>query len=219
MSDALSAQGSSPGSDSHDCTTARLNAQHQAVRDIADWLELIPDFFPHSFSTLTFRLSFPPCAEKASPGRIPAVRASCKWSAGVASTPEAVTPPPGKTSAFGPSSRFTLLSDQYYEAAGTAKGEDTISQARACADARIRALRMGMESAGKAGLCDQEGAAMRIAVSFAPPAPALIGGGRYGSSAFEAICDWNLIIEAVLPLPGDPRASAVSASPVADPHP
>lgn len=189
----------SPGTDPHDCAAARLNAQRQAVRDVADWFEQAPDSAAGSFCTITITLLLTPCTAKTSIYGAPSVRAACEWTSSVASTTEPAAPPPGKTSAFLPSSRFTLLGDQYYEAAGSARGEDITSQDAACTDAQKKAHLQAMESAGKAGLCDQEDAAMRIVISFAPPAPALIGFGRHGISAFEAVCDWNLIIEAVDP--------------------
>lgn len=209
MFDGLSGRGSSPGADPHDCAAARLDAQHQAVRDIADWLQKVPPVARGSHCTVTLTFSFPPCTETRPSGRAPAFHATCRWTGSVASASEPVPPPAGKTSAFAPSSRFTLLSDQYYEAAGTARGEDTIGHTHACADAQKKAHHQAMESIAKAGLCDQEDSAMRIIVSFAAPAPALIGGGRYGIGGFEAICDWNLIIEAVGPIPGDPLSPAL----------
>lgn len=189
----------SPGTDPHDCAAARLNAQRQAIQDVADWFEQAPNSAAESFCTITIALLLTPCTVKNSIYGAPEVRASCEWTASVASTPDPAAPPPGKTSAFLPSSRFTLLGDQYYEAAGSARGEDITTQDAACTDAQKKAHVQAMESAAKAGLCDQEGAAMRIVISFAPPAPALIGLGRHGISTFEAVCDWNLIMEAVSP--------------------
>jgi len=208
MFDRLSSRGHSRGAHPYDCGAARLDAQQQAISEIAGWLDKIPDAAPGSFCTVTVNLSFAPClVGKSAFGAIPKVRASCIWTVSAARASGLVRPPAGKTSAFNPSSRFSLLGDQYYEAAGTARGEDTISQIQACADAQKKAHHQAMESAGKAGLCDREDAAMRIAISFAPPRPALLGGGRYGLSAYEAICDWNLVIEAVRPDPGDLQSS------------
>lgn len=214
MFDSLSSRGSSPGTHPQDWTAARLAAQRQAIHDIADWFRQVPDCAAHSFCTLTLTLAFEPCAEKET--ATPTRHASCRWTASVGCTPDAVTPPAGKTSAFGPSSHFTLLSEQYYEAAGTARGEDTTSQELACADAQKRAHQQAMESAGKAGLCDREGSAMRIAISFAPPTPALLGGGRYDIGSFEALCDWNLVIEAVTPEPGDLQPNELAGSVLSD---
>jgi hypothetical protein len=211
MLDSYSSRGSSHGADARDGAAARLDAQHQAFRDMADWFEKVPDSAHDSFFTVTLTLGFALCREKANTGAA-AVRASCRWTASAAPAPGAVTPPAGKTSAFGPSSRFTLLGDQYYEAAGTARGEDNVSYSRACTDARKKARHQAMESASKAGLCDREDWAMQIAMSFAPPVPALIGGGRYGINAFEAVCEWNLIIEAVSSAAGDPDSAGTVAS-------
>lgn len=211
MFDGLSGRGSSPGADPRDCPAARLNAQHQAVRDIADWLQKVPDCSHGSFRTVTLMFSFPPCTETNAVGGRSMFHASCRWTGTVTSASQAVTSPAGKTSAFAPSSRFTLLSDQFYEAAGSARGEDTIGHTRACADAQKNANHQAMESIAKAGLCDQEGAAMRIIISFGPPTPALLGGGRYGIGGFEAVCDWNLIIEAVSPNPADSESAALGS--------
>lgn len=212
MFDSHSGRGSSPGTDPHDCAAARLNAQHQAIRDISEWFDEVALSADGSFCTVTLTLAVSPCAEKPALLGVPVVSASCHWTAAVASTPEAVTPPGAKTSAFNPASRFTLLSDQFYEAAGSARGEDLNSQDVACTDAQKRAHHQAMESAGKAGLCDREDSELRIAISFAPPAPALLGGGRYGIQAFEAICDWNLIIEAIDPSGQQSTDSADSAT-------
>ncbi len=213
MFDSLSGRGSSPGSDPHDGAAARLNAQRQAIRDIADWFDEVPLSADDSFCTITLILAVSPCTEKAGLHGIHSIGASCHWTADVASRPEPVTPPPAKASAFNPASRFTLLSDQFYEAAGSARGEDINSQDAACTDARKRAHHQAMESAGKAGLCDREDSHLRIAISFAPPAPALLGGGRYGIQAFEAVCDWNLVIEAIDPAgPPSPDSADTAAS-------
>lgn len=215
MFDGLSGRGSSPGIDPHDPAAARLDAQRQAVRDMADWLEKAPDCARGSFCTLTLNLSFPPSTGTGIFRGMQVIRASCQWTASVAPTPGPVAPPAGKTSAFAPSSRFTLLGDQFYEASGTTRGEDTISQNRACADARKRARHQAMESAAKAGLCDRDDFVMRMTISFSPPAPALLGGGRYGISGFEAVCEWNLVIEAVAPEPAEassPGAAGAAAS-------
>lgn len=217
MFDGLSGRGSSPGVDLHDCAAARLGAQHQAVRDIADWLQKVPDCSRGSFRTVTLTFSFPPCSEaKALSGRS-TIHATCRWTSSATCASEAVASPAGKSSAFAPSSRFTLLSDQFYEAAGSARGEDTISHTRACADAQKKAHHQAMESIAKAGLCDQEGFVMRIVISFGPPTPALLGGGRYGIGGFEAICDWNLIIEAVSPSQEDSPSSAFGSKVVSGP--
>ncbi len=209
MFDGLSGRGSSPGADPRDQAAARLDAQRQAFRDIGDWLERVPETARDSFCTITMTLSFPPCTQREA-SAVSVIRAICQWATALTSTAQAIIPPAGKTSAFAPSSRFTLLDDQYYEAAGTARGEDTISQNRACADARKRAHHQAMESMAKAGLCDRKDAALRIVMSFAPPVPALLGGGRYGISGFEAICDWNLVIEAVHPDPDAQNAGVHS---------
>lgn len=192
-------QGTSPGFHPRDCAAARLAAKQQSLLDIANWLEKVPKPANNSFRTVTLTLSFSRCTETPGIGGIAGVRSSCTWVAKIASTRDPATPPAGKTSAFNPSSRFTLLQDQYYEAAGTARGEDIVSQERACTDAEKKAHRQVLESAGKAGLCDQEDSAMQIAISLAPACPALIGGGRYTVGEFEAVCDWNLIIQAVNP--------------------
>jgi hypothetical protein len=205
-------EGTSPGFHPRDCAAARLAAKQQSLLDIADWLEKAPKSANDSFRTVTLTLSFSPCTETAGIGGIAGVRSSCTWVAKIACSRNPVTPPAGKTSAFNPSSRFTLLQDQYYEAAGTARGEDIVNQDRACTDAEKKAHSQVLESAGKAGLCDQEDAAMQIAISLAPARPALIGGGRYTIGEFEAVCDWNIIIQAVNPARRDARPSGCGSS-------
>lgn len=213
MFDNLSGQGSSPGTDPRDCTAARLNAQRQAIRDIAEWFDEIPLTADSAFCTVTLTFAVSPCTEKPALHGLTAASAMCHWTAAVASAADPVAAPAAKTSAFSPSARFTLLSDQYYEAAGSARGEDINTQEAACAEARKRAHHQAIESAGKAGLCEREGSHMRVAISFAPPAPALLGGGRYGITAFEAVCDWNLIIEAIDPEePETPDVAGTAAS-------
>lgn len=204
-------QGTAPGSHRKDCAEARITAKQQALRDISDWLEKLPAPPDDAFSTIVLTFTFEPCTESIDRSGV-YKRALCHWQADVAETAAPVGPPENKTSAFGPSSRFTLLPDQYYEASGSVRGESTFGQKQANAEAQRKARREAEESAAKAGLCDQEGHAMRVAISFTPPQPALTGGGRYGIAAFEAVCDWGLIVECVSPELLNLPAPAASAS-------
>ncbi len=191
-------QGTAPGSHHNGCADARIAAKQQALRDISDWLEKLPAPSEDAFSTAVLTFTFDPCTDGMD--RTGAYkRAHCHWQADVTETPVPVAPPENKTSAFAPSSRFTLLPDQYYESSGSARGESTVGQKQANAIAQRRARRGAEESAAKAGLCDEQGHAMRVIISFAPPQPALMGGGRYGIGDFEAVCDWVLIVESVSP--------------------
>lgn len=191
-------QGTAPGSHRKNCAEARIAAKQQALRDISDWLEKLPAPSQDAFFTVVLTFTFEPCTEGVD--RTGAyTRALCHWQADVTEAAAPVGPPLNKTSAFAPSSRFTLLPDQYYEASGSARGESTFGQKEANAEAERKARREAEESAAKAGLCDEEGHAMRVGISFTPPQPALMGGGRYAEVAFEAVCDWCLIIECVSP--------------------
>ncbi len=204
-------QGTAPGSHRNDCSEARLTAKQQALRDISDWLEKFPALSDVTFSTVILTFTFDPCTEGINRSGA-YTRALCHWQAEVTETDAPVAPAPNKTSAFRPSSRFTLLPDQYYEASGSARGESALGQKPANSDAQRRSRREAEESAAKAGLCDQEGQAMRIAISFTPPQPVLTGGGRYGAHAFEAVCDWCLFVECVSPELPNPSAPALSTS-------
>jgi hypothetical protein len=190
--------GTAPGTDRKGCDEARIAAKQQAIRDISEWLEKLPAPPEDAFSTVVLIFTFEPCAEGMNRSGA-YTRALCHWQAEVTETAVPLAPPENKTSAFRPSSRFTLLPDQYYESSGSVRGESTLGQKQASADAQRKARREAEDSAAKAGLCDQEGHAMRVSVSFTPPQPALTGGGRYTAGAFEAVCDWELIVECVSP--------------------
>jgi len=204
-------QGTAPGSHHNGCADARIAAKQQALRDISDWLEKLPAPSEDLFSTVVLTFTFEPCTDGMD--RTGAYkRSQCHWQASVTETAAPIAPPENKTTAFGPSSRFTLLPDQYYEASGSARGESTFGQKQANSIAQRKARREAEESAAKAGLCDDQGHAMRVAISFSPPQPALMGGGRYGIGDFEAVCDWVLIVESVslellnLPAPAVPAS-------------
>lgn len=191
-------QGTAPGSHRNGCAEARIAAKQQAIRDISDWLEKLPAPAEDAFYTVVLTFTFEACTEGID--RTGAyTRAQCHWQAEVTETAAPASPPGNKTSAFAPSSRFTLLPEEYYEASGSARGESTFGQNEANAEAERKARREAEESAARAGLCEQESDAMRVAISFAPPQPALMGGGRYAAVAFEAVCDWVLFVECVNP--------------------